>query len=230
MIPPERARLMKSVTFSLRRRTAHLSRRAAVLVWFVYIIPLMMLLLLALTDYGATARTGIELKNAVDAAALSAVKSWHDLGPNDSLRDADAIFYGNAVLGSHRALRSTAADQQSPDFLGRDTEVTLGLLDDRDGRHVFHAIGAQSLTSDRWQRPAAQAFAKDGAMPTTSLCVRVRRSLVMSGVGGAWQEAAFGDYSLTAESFARIQLDRSVPQLVHVDQVADRVDSWETLP
>jgi hypothetical protein len=220
---------MKSVTVSHQRRPTRTPRRAAVLVWFVYIIPLMMLLLLALTDYGATARTGIELKNAVDAAALSAVKSWHDLGPDSALRDADAIFHGNAVLGSHRALRSTAADQQSPDFHGRGTEVTLGLLEDRDGRHVFHAIGMQTLTSDQWQLPAAQVFSNNGAIPTSSLCVRVRRSLVMSGVGGAWQEAAFGDYSLTAESFARIQFDRSVPQLVHIDQVADRVDSWETL-
>lgn len=197
------------------------------LVWFVYIIPLMMLLLFALTDYGATARTGIELKNAVDAAALSAVKSWHDLGRDLAVRDADAIFRGNAVLGSHRALRSTSADQRSPDFLGPATEITFGLLEDRDGRHVFHAIGSQSMTSDRWQLPAANVA--EGSAPTVVLCVRIRRSLMMSGVGGAWQEAAFGDYSLTAESFARIDVDRHVPQLVHIDQVSTVPGSWEKL-
>ena len=204
-------------------------RRGAVLVWFVYVIPLMMLLLFALTDYGATARTGIELKNAVDAAALSAVKSWHALGPEAGLRDADAVFRGNAVLGSHRALRSTAADTRSPDFLGHATEITYGLLEDRGGRHVFHPIGNSTMTSDRWRLPAQRALAAESIAPGSAVCVRVRRSLVMSGVGGAWQEAAFGDYSLTAESFARMDVEQGVPQLVHVDQVASTAGSWEKL-
>lgn len=206
------------------------TRRAAVLVWFVYVIPLMMLLLFALTDYGATARTGIELKNAVDAAALSAAKSWASLGPDAARRDADAAFQGNAVLGTHRALRSTVADAQSPDFSGSLTEVTLGLLEVRGGRHIFHPLGAPSLTSDRLRGPAREAFSTPSATPSATLCARVRRSLMMSGVGQSWKEAAFGTYSITAESYARITDERTGPQLVHVDQVSVIDGSWEGLP
>lgn len=204
----------------------HQRRRAAVLVWFVYVIPLMMLLLFALTDYGATARTGIELKNAVDAAALSAVKSWGSMGPDAAQRDADAAFQGNAVLGTHRALRSTVADAQSPDFSGSLSEVTLGLLEVRGGRHIFHPLGTPSLTSDRLRGPAREAFSTMSA----TLCARVRRSLMMSGVGQSWKEAAFGTYSITAESYARITDERTGPQLVHVDQVSEIDGSWEGLP
>lgn len=210
-------------------RSENPARRGAVLVWFVYIIPLMMLLLFALTDYGATARTGIELKNAVDAAALSAVKSWHSLGPDAGVRDADAVFRGNAVLGSHRALRSTVADARSPDFLGQATEVTFGLLEELGGRHVFHPLGAATMSGDQWRLPAQQALPAESITVNATPCVRVRRSLVMSGVGGAWQEAAFGDYSLTAESFARMDVRQGVPQLVSIDQVATTVGSWEKL-
>ena len=217
---------MKRVSHLRQKLPYQNRRRAAVLVWFVYVIPLMMLLLFALTDYGATARTGIELKNAVDAAALSAVKSWSALGPDAARRDADAAFQGNAVLGTHRALRSTNADARSPDYTGPSTEVTLGLLEARAGRHVFHPLGTQTLTSDRLRGPANSVF----STTTTKLCARVRRSVMMSGVGQAWKEAAFGTYSITAESYARIGNDQTGPQLVHVDQVSVVDGSWEGLP
>ncbi len=205
------------------------ARRAAVLVWFVYIIPLMMLLLFALTDYGTTIRTGIELKNAVDASALSAVKSWASLGPSAAWRDADATFHGNAVLGTSRALTTAAADRGSPDFLGKGAEVTFGILQDVGRQHVFHPIGQREMTSDRLKSPAMKPFAATVTDHHGTLCVRVRRSLLVTGIGGRWQQATFGNYSVTAESFARLCPDRGVPQLVHVDVVSPVAGSWEAL-
>jgi len=213
---------------SSSRRPAR-SRRAAVLVWFVYIIPLMMLLLFALTDYGMTARTGIELKNAVDASALSAVKSWGSLGPTAAWRDAGATFNGNAVLGASRALTTAAADRTSPDFLGKGAEVTFGILQDIGGQHVFHPIGQQQMQSSRLQSAATNYFEKTVSGGSGTLCVRVRRSLVVTGIGGKWQQSTFGNYSVTAESFARLCPDRCVPQLVHVDVVSPVAGSWEAL-
>ncbi len=212
------------------RRPGRQPRRGGVLVWFVYIIPLMMLLLFALTDYGTTARTGIELKNAVDAAALSAVKSWHSLGQSAAWRDAGATFQGNAVLGAARALKSTTSDQQSPDFLGRSTEVTFGMLEDRGGVHVFHPISANMMQSDHLQLPGSSLVSQKTDHRSSSLCVRVRRSVMMTGVGGQLQKETFGDYSITAESFARLCPDRLTPQLVHVDHISSVVGSWETIP
>lgn len=212
----------------MSRRTLR-SRRAAVLVWFVYIIPLMMLLLFALTDYGTTVRTGIELKNAVDASALSAVKSWASLGPAAAWRDAGATFTGNAVLGTSRALTTAAADRVSPDYLGQRAEVTFGVLQDTGGQHVFHPIGQQEMRSDRLQAAAMTPFVKTVSERSGALCVRVRRSLVVTGIGGRWQQVTFGNYSVTAESFARLCPDRGVPQLVHVDLVSPVAGSWENL-
>ncbi len=221
-------KLMKSpLRCSIRRAVQ--PRRAAVLVWFVYIIPLMMLLLFALTDYGMTARTGIELKNAVDASALSAVKSWGSLGPAAAWRDAAATFNGNAVLGTSHALTTAAADRASPDFLGKGAEVAFGILQDIGGQHVFHPIGQQEMRSDRLQSPAMNQLEKTIAGRAGTLCVRIRRSLVVTGIGGKWQQSTFGNYSVTAESFARLCPDRGVPQLVHVDLVSPVAGSWETL-
>ncbi len=211
---------------SVPRRTVK-SRRGAVLVWFVYIIPLMMLLLFALTEYGTTARTGIELKNAVDASALSAVKSWNSLGPSAAWRDAGATFNGNGVLGASRALVTAAADRRSPDFAGPGAEVTFGILEDAGSQHVFHPIGQQQMRSDRLQSAAKSLFSKTMSTGNGTLCVRVRRSLVVAGIGGRWQQAAFGNYSVTAESFARLCPDRGVPQLVHVDLVSPSPGTWE---
>lgn len=205
------------------------SRRGAVLVWFVYIIPLMMLLLFALTDYGTTARTGIELKNAVDASALSAVKSWSTLGPAAAWRDAGATFNGNAVLGASRTLTTAAADRVSPDFLGKGEEITFGILQDIGGQHVFHPIGQQQMRSSRLQSAAKDQFAETVADGAGTLCVRVRRSLVVTGIGGKWQQSTFGNYSVTAESFARLCPERGTPQLVHVDVISPVTGSWEAL-
>lgn len=216
-------------SFRLQSHLRRRPRRGAVLVWFVYIIPLMMLLLFALTDYGTTMRSGIELKNAVDASALSAVKSWASLGPGAAWRDADATFHGNAVLGASHALTTAATDRTSPDFLGRGGEVTFGLLEDIGGQHVFHPIGQQQMQSDRLKSPAMTQFQQAVTVGTVTLCVRVRRSLVVTGIGGKWQQTTFGQYSVTAESYARLCPDRAVPQLVHVDLVSPVAGSWEAL-
>jgi hypothetical protein len=133
------------------------------------------------------------------------------------------------VLGTNRSLTSTVADRQSPDFLGRSTEVTFGVLEDRQGLLIFHPISQQQMTGDRFQGPASSALAQRSAQSTSTVCVRVRRSIVMTGVGKAWQEAAFGNYSITAESFARLCPERKVPQLVHVDQISAVPGSWETV-
>lgn len=183
------------------------SRRGAVLVWFVFVIPLMLLLLLALTDFAGASLAKIELKNTVDAAALSAIKTWGTRGATAAAVDANTLIIANTQTSGilSRAL-TTPAD--APDDDTTNTVVTFGVLQDLGGRHLFVPLRGS-----------------EAAAMTGNLCVSVKRTVVVPSLGGNWLGLSFGPYAVTAESFARLSPLERLPQLVAVDGVA-----WEQQP
>ena len=72
--------------------------------YLIALVPVLGLVLVVITDYATIWLARIELQNALDAAALSAVETWCE-GPNSSPRrlasrdDARLAFEANTVLG-----------------------------------------------------------------------------------------------------------------------------------
>ncbi len=187
-------------------------RNGAVLVWFVCIIPIMLLILLGITDFGTAALARIELQNAVEAAALSAVKTWPKHGIPAAYRDAEVVFAANAITARKLGERTAAAD----DFI-ESTSTIFGFLDDTAGVFVFHPWSGG--------RNGADAADETGSIqppgPSFAYCVCVRKSVRVRGLAPVGASLSLGPYITTAESYARLCPERGVPQLVHVDGIAD---------
>jgi|GEM_PF-6274316 len=183
------------------------ARRGAVLVWFVFVIPLMLMILLALTDFSGASLAKIELRNASDAAALSAIKTWDRGDIVVAASDAEAILMGN-IQTSGILSRAVTESLARDDLSSTATVVTFGTLTTRNGVASFTAgiddlalLSAGADTIDR-QR-----------------CVLVQKTLHVPSIGGTWLGVSFGPYTVTTESFARISPHHHLPQLVFVDAV-----------
>jgi len=184
-----------------------------VLVWFVCIIPIMLLILIGITDFGTAALARIELQNAVEAAALSAVKTWPKQGALAAYRDAEVIFAANPISARKLGERAIAVD----DFI-ESTSTTFGFVEDAGGALVFHPLSSgQDNTAD--QLAGINQVQPPG--PTFAYCVWVRKSVRVRGLAPAGVHVSLGPYVTTAESYARLCPERGVPQLVHMDGVAN---------
>lgn len=198
----------------LPKQTTHRRRRGTVLVWFVFIVPFMLLILLALTDYAGMSLARVQLKNAVDAASLSAVKSWEGNGSTAALQDAELVFAANPVIaqtlgGDNPHARALVVTDPllDTDLATALTGTFLGYVADVGGQHVFHDL----------------SIAADLPLPTDaslSRCVCVRKTVQVSSMTRHWLGLELGPYTITVESFARLSPDLGQPQLVHVDALA----------
>lgn len=186
-----------------------IGRRGAVLVWFVMIVPLMMLILIGLTDYAAMALARVELKNSTDAAALSAIKSWSDLDREAALQDGQTAVFANPVI-TRTSVTSTASDSDSLDDIHR-VEFVFGGTDEQGGIRTFHEL------------PGLVEIDQVRALGMTP-GLRVRRTVRVLGFAGNWLGVDFGPYVVTTESFARMCPERNVPQLMFVDAAAIESD------
>lgn len=198
----------------LLQRTPHPDRRGTILVWFVFIVPFMLLILLALTDYAGMSLARVQVKNAVDAASLSAVKSWESHGSTAALQDAELVFAANPVIaqtlgGDNPQARPLIVTDPVLD-LDLATALTgtfLGYVADVGGQHVFHDLSAVA----------------DLPLPTDAAlarCVCVRKTVQVSSMTRRWLGLELGPYVITVESFARLSPEAGQPQLVHVDALA----------
>lgn len=183
-------------------------RRGAVLVWFVFVIPLMLMILLALTDFSGASLAKIELRNALDAAALSAVKTWDRGDIAAAAHDAEAVLMGN-IQTSGILSRSVTESLARDDLPSAATLVTFGTLTTTRGVSRF---------TPGIDNPAL--LTTDGDTLQRQRCVMVQKTLHVPSIGGTWLGVSFGPYSVTTESFARISPHHKTPQLVFVDAIA----------
>lgn len=83
----------------------HSRRRGVVLLWLILALPALTVLFGMVVDVGRIWLARIELTNALEAAALSAVKSWAEADTNDqparaqARQDAIAAAGANTVIG-----------------------------------------------------------------------------------------------------------------------------------
>ncbi len=183
------------------------------LVWFVMIVPLMLLILIALTDYAAMALARVELKNATDAVALSAVKSWSQQGADAAVRDAELLFQANPVI--RRTLEPSDHATSTSNATGSPTEdsamgaiaggVILGWTEEVAGMMRFYPL------EESGTEPSAEAGG------SRQMAVAYRRSIRVAGLSPGWLGLPLGQYETSAESFARLSPRTGRPELIFVD-------------
>jgi hypothetical protein len=176
------------------------------------IVPLMLLILIALTDYAAMALARVELKNATDAAALSAVKSWSQQGADAAVRDAELLFLANPVI--RRTLEPNDLATSKSNVTPRDENspmgpiaggVILGWTEEVAGMMQFHPM----------EEPGTEPSA--GAGRSRQLAVAYRRTIRVAGLSPGWLGLPLGPYETSAESFARLSPQTGRPELIFVD-------------
>lgn len=112
--------------------------------WVIGLLPALALGMVVLTDVANLWLSHIELKNALDAAALSGVKTWGEGNSTGLARlDAQAAFMSNTVRGAVWPLDATSGGCNNGN-VSSDGEIVLGAISD---------IGASSYVFDCAQVP-----------------------------------------------------------------------------
>lgn len=130
-------------------------RRGIATIWVLAALPVVLTLLVMLIDAGNLWVARAELKNALDSAALSGVKSWGEGGSTlQSRLDAYDAFNTNTILGTQYTLTTTEGACTNGNLSPSATaEILLGTATDGVGGFTFDCggtpgcvVGAFSVT------------------------------------------------------------------------------------
>jgi Flp pilus assembly protein TadG len=169
--------------------------------WLILTLPALATLLVVLLDVSNVWLAKTELKNALDAASLSAVKTWGEGGStlNSRLAANDASST-NTVLGTTIPLSAVEGACTNNNVSSTD-ELVLGTINDTGLVLEFNCNTAPNCG-------AGIPFA-----------VKARKTIQVSSVASSLFSFVIGPYDVTAESYARFACPSGPPQLVRVESV-----------
>ena len=189
-------------THSATRRGMHRQRRGAATMWVVLALPAFIVLLCVVVEVGNLWRARVELQNAMDAAALAAVKEWSD-GGNTAKNRATSRSVGKAFAKANATSGQSVSIDENEDE-GADANdndspagnIVLGTVSQVGSELQFNASGSPGGAGDFGIR--------------TQATVSVKR--ICPSLGG-------GSFTIQAQAVARVPASGSgSPQLVRVDK------------
>jgi len=127
--PADTATKMLSPRRPRRRRACQ--RRGVAALWLILVLPVLVLLLGLVIEIGNIWRARVELENALEAAALAAVKQWGDGGGGDTqLARNVAIAYAaaNTVTGTPVVITDNYLDPPPAGFENQNAAGTGNLI------------------------------------------------------------------------------------------------------
>ncbi len=176
-------------------------RRGIATIWIVLTLPALATLLVVLMDVSNVWLAKTELKNAMDAAALSGAKTWGEGGSTLTARLAALNASNtNTVLGTTITL-DIAEGGCANGNTSSSGEIVLGIINDPGTVLEFNCNTT----------PNCGAGIPYG--------VRTRKTLQISSVASSLFGFTIGPYDVTAESYARYACPSGPPQLVRVESV-----------
>lgn len=142
----------------------HSSRRGIATIWVLASMPVILTLLVMIVDGGNLWVARTELKNALDAGALSGVKTWGEGGSTlQSRLDAQDAFHTNTILGTQYSLSTVEGGctngNPSPSAAA---EILLGTISDGAGGFTFDCGGSPGCV--------VGAFSVTIAVDTSPVC------------------------------------------------------------
>ncbi|MFP6762659.1 MAG: pilus assembly protein TadG-related protein [Planctomycetaceae bacterium] len=113
------------------------ARRGLSTIWVIIAIPAVMTMFVAVVDIGHIWLARNELKNALDAATLSGIKTWAEGGTTAQSRlDADNAMATNTILGTAITLDTTEGGCTNGNVASTG-ELVLGVVTDNDSQFTF---------------------------------------------------------------------------------------------
>jgi len=182
-----------------RRRTRPgAARRAGVVtLWLILVLPVLLMLLIFLIEIANVWRARVELENALEAAALAAVKEWKE-GSTDGAARAVAITYAAANTVAGESVVITENSGGDPNGNASATgNLVFGAVTTAASPWVFHADTSPSC-------------------PTSDYGVRAQATVQVASVA-----ARLGGYTVpvlwvSAAATARYACAATQPQLIRV--------------
>ncbi len=183
------------------RHAQHWSRRGIATIWVLAALPVVLTLLVMIVDGGNLWVARTELRNALDAAALSAAKTWGEGGTTAQARlDAHDAFNSNTILGTQYSLSTfdgggcgngnSAPSTTAEILLGSITSPVTGLAIDYTGTPVC---------------------------PGGTFGVRTRKVVSVPSVASAFLGLSVNPYLVTCESSAQFACGSGPPRVIHVN-------------
>lgn len=194
-------RRLPGSSFAERSRSSG-SRSGIATVWVIASVPVIATFLVVLMDLANIWLARTELKNGLDAAGLSAMKTWGEGGTTAQARTAanDAVA-ANTILGNTITLNTTdtGAGNGNP---ATNREILLGAITEIAANTQFE-LNCATIPSC-------------GATP---FGVQIEKTVSVSSVASIFLGTAIGPFNVTARSYARFPCPAGPPQLVFVEVV-----------
>ncbi|MBC8290746.1 MAG: hypothetical protein H8E37_10565 [Planctomycetes bacterium] len=129
------------------RSGVHRNRPGISTIWVIVALPAVMTMFVMVVDIGHVWLARSELKNALDASALSTVKTWGEGGTTAQARlDGNDAMSTNTVLGAVVTL-NTAEGGCTNGNVASTGEIVLGSITDSGGVITFDCSGSPSCIS-----------------------------------------------------------------------------------
>lgn len=138
------------IAASRRRDHSHqTSRRGIATIWVLAAMPVVLTLLVMIVDGGNLWVARMELKNAIDAAALSGVKTWGEgSGTLQARLDAHDAFNTNTILGTQYSLSTVEGGCTNGNPAPSATaDILLGTISDDASGFIFDCQGTPACVT-----------------------------------------------------------------------------------
>jgi Flp pilus assembly protein TadG len=170
--------------------------------WLIVALPVLLLLACLLVEIGNIWLARAELENAMEAAALAAVKEWGDRGGGDTEMPREvgvAYAEANPVTGVPPA----------PFLSNRDGGDSPNQNEDCTGNLVFGAVTNAAVPYEF----------NAGVQPSCSgapFAVRARATVPVQSIGGRLSGMNWGMFSVSASAVAMYDCTTGRPRLIRV--------------
>jgi Flp pilus assembly protein TadG len=193
-------------------REAYFVRRGSATLWLVIWLPCLMAMFCALVGVANLWLARMELENAMEAAALAAVKSWGDAGGGDTLAPrhvgvgyahADSVRR-NPVVISDNYNAASAPNQNAQATVGMTPptgNLVFGAIDDSDPNNITFNAG----------------IAPTCGSPNKRYGVRAQAIVPLPSLGFGSFLGTISQYNVQAKATAMYDCASGRPKLVRID-------------
>jgi len=199
------------------RHSVQSARPGFVLLWVIVAIPAIVFLMGAVVDISRVWIARIELTNALEAAALSGVKTWGEAGTNDSGARAnargDAVIAAaaNTVIGQH-----PYADSPNPTSPAEAVVVTLDPNGENGGANGNTLSTGELVLGQLTPSGSGFSFNANTVPGQNEFGVRAYKTMRIYSIWKPMFGIPLGPYTITADAVALYDDTNGQPRIVHV--------------
>jgi len=196
----------------LSQRSAVRSRSGIVIFWVIIIAPALLFLLGAIVDISRVWLARIELTNALEAAALSGVKTWGEAGTggNTSAQRQSARTHAQTTASANTVIGQNSGSPQAAVVVSLDRNETSGSGPNDNTSPTGELVLGQIISSG-----STFTFNASSA-PTANnqFAVRTNKTVTIYSIWSNLIGIPVGPYQITSGAVAWYDSTQSQPRIV----------------